>query len=189
MSKKILILNGSPRKNGNTASLCDEFVKGAESAGHTVNRFDLRAMDIHGCIGCLKGGKDPSSPCVQKDDMEKVYPAFQEADIVVLASPMYYWSFTSQLKAAFDRLYAVTEAESAKAGGYTVPRKDCMLLMAAEDNSEANWKPVLDYYRSMTGHLEWKDCGMVLAGGVMQVGDIKDKPFLEEARALGASIA
>ncbi len=184
MSKKIVILNGSPRHGGNTALLCDAFAAGAASSGHTVVRFDLREMNIHGCLGCMKGGKDSASPCVQKDDMGKIYPEYQEADIVVLASPMYYWSVTSQLKAAFDRLFAVAETDTA----YRNPRKDCVMLMAAEGDSPDNWKPVLDYYHALLSHLGWKDCGTVLAGGVMNVGDIKGSPLLEEARKLGASI-
>ena len=109
MSKKILILNGSPRSKGNTAMLCDAFSAGARSAGHQVTLFDLHRLDIHGCLGCVKGGKDPASPCVQKDDMGLIYPAYREADIIVLASPMYYWGFSGQLKTAFDRLFAVAE--------------------------------------------------------------------------------
>lgn len=71
MSKKIIILNGSPRKNGNTAGLIREFTKGAESSGNTVTEFLLDRMNINGCKGCFGGGKNPDSPCVQKDDMEK----------------------------------------------------------------------------------------------------------------------
>lgn len=185
MNKKIVILNGSPRKGGNTATLCDYFTKGAESSGHTITRFDLQTLNIHGCLGCFKGGKDPASPCVQKDDMDKIYPAYQDADIIVLASPMYYWSVTAQLKTAFDRLFAVAEIDP----NYQNPRKECIMLMAAEDDSDSNWKPVLDYYHALLGHLGWKNRGMVLAGGVMHVGDIAGKPVLEEARNLGASIA
>lgn len=185
MSRKIVILNGSPRKNGNTAALCDAFMEGAEASGHTVTRFDLQQMDIHGCLGCLKGGKDPASPCVQKDDMSKIYPAYTEADIVVLASPMYYWSITAQLKTAFDRLFAVAELDA----HYHSPQKDCILLMAAGDDTEDNWKPVLDYYHALLNHLGWKDSGVVLAGGVMNVGDIQGNPSLAKARLLAASIA
>lgn len=187
MSKKIIILNGSPRKNGNTAALCEAFTAGAESAGHTVSRFDLQQMNIHGCLGCMKGGKDPASPCVQKDDMDTIYPAYSEADIVVLASPMYFWSMSGQLKIAFDRLFAVAETTA----DYQNPKKDCIMLMAAEGNTESNWKPVLDYYHALLGHLEWKNCGTVLAGGLMNVGDIhKDasKPALEEAYRMGGGI-
>lgn len=187
MSKKILILNGSPRKNGNTVALCEAFTAGAEAAGHEVTRFDLQQMNIHGCLGCMKGGKNPDSPCVQKDDMDKIYAVYKDAALVVLASPMYFWSVTGQLKIAFDRLFAVSECNA----NYQTPKKDCIMLMAAEGDTPNNWKPVLDYYHALLGHIDWKDCGTVLAGGVMNVGDIQkdaSKPALEEARKLGASI-
>ncbi|MBD5558569.1 MAG: flavodoxin family protein [Desulfovibrio sp.] len=184
MGKKILILNGSPRLKGNTAMLCDAFAQGAESAGHTVTRIDLQKLDIHGCLGCMKGGKDPASPCVQKDGMEKVYPAYEAADIVVLASPMYYWAFSGQLKTAFDRLFAVAECNP----NYANPRKDCALLMAAEGDTPENWKPVLDYYTALLGFLEWKDLGHVLAGGILDAGAVAKTGALEEARAFGAAL-
>ena len=183
MSKKIIILNGSPRAKGNTETLVDNFIEGAKESGHNIKKFNLREMNIRPCIGCLQGGKSKESPCVQKDDMDKIYEAFKESDIFVMASPMYYWNFTAQLKAAIDRLFAVTEAN-----GYQTPYKECIMIMAAEDDSESNFAPIINYYHSMLGHLGWKDKGMILAGGVMQVGDIEGKPSLTEARALGAAI-
>ncbi|WP_295640926.1 flavodoxin family protein [uncultured Mailhella sp.] len=184
MSKNILILNGSPRMKGNTAMLCDAFAEGAKSAGHTVTRFDLQKMNIHGCLGCVKGGKAPAAPCVQKDDMLQIYPAYKEADIVVLASPMYYWGFSGQLKTAFDRLFAVAECNP----GYANPKKDCALIMAAEGNSADNWKPALDYYQALLGFLEWKDLGHVLAGGVFDAGAVAGTPVIDEAFRFGASL-
>lgn len=187
MSKNIVILNGSPHKNGNTAALCDAFAEGAKAAGHNVARFDLQGMNIHGCLGCVKGGKDPKSPCVQKDDMALIYPAYQAADIVVLASPMYYWGFSSQLKAAFDRLFAVAELDAE----YRNPIKDCVLLMAAEGDSADNWKPVLDYYHALVSQLGWHDVGSALAGGLFLSGDIRKgdgHPALKQARDLGVSL-
>lgn len=109
MGKKIVILNGSPRLKGNTAGLIEAFKQGAKEAGHTMEVFNLQRMDIHPCLGCLGGGKDRQSPCVQKDDMAKIYPHYETADVLALASPMYYWSITAQLKAVIDRLFAVTE--------------------------------------------------------------------------------
>lgn len=184
MSKNIIILNGSPRMKGNTAMLCDAFMEGAKSAGHHVSRFDLQKMTIHGCLGCVKGGKDPASPCVQKDDMLKIYPAYKEADIVILASPMYYWGLSGQLKTAFDRLFAVAECNP----GYANPKKECALIMAAEGNSADNWKPVLDYYHALIGFLDWKDRGQVLAGGVFDAGAVAGQPVLKEAFNFGASL-
>lgn len=98
---------------------------------------------------------------------------------------MYYWSVTAQLKTAFDRLFAVAEMDA----NYRNPCKDCILLMAAEGDSESNWQPVLDYYHALLENLGWKNSGKVLAGGVMNVGDIAGKPALENARQLGASIS
>lgn len=98
MSKKIIILNGSPRKAGNTTALTAEFKKGAVEAGNTVTEFFLDGMNINGCKGCFGGGKNPDSPCVQKDDMDKIYPVYKEADIIVLATPLYYWTISGQLK-------------------------------------------------------------------------------------------
>lgn len=181
MGKKIIVLNGSPRKNGNTSALVKAFREGAESAGHSVTEFWLGGMDIHGCRGCCAGGKNPESPCVQKDDMEKIYPAYKEADVVVLASPLYYWTISGQLKCAFDRLFAVAECNPS----YTNPRKESALLMAAEGNG---FEETVYWYDRLMGHIGWKDCGKVLCGGVMAVGDIEGKPELEEARRLGASI-
>lgn len=181
MSKKIVVLNGSPRKNGNTASLIDAFTKGAEASGNTVTAFFLDGMNIHACKGCYGGGKDPASPCVQKDDMDAIYPVYREADIVVLASPLYFWNISGQLKCAFDRLFAVAEGNP----GYKNPVKDCVLLMAAEGNE---YEETLQYYTGLLKYLGWRDLGHVLAEGGLAAGDIAGKPVLEEARKLGASI-
>ena len=200
MSKQILILNGSPRIHGNTAALIDAFTAGAEAAGHlqpvqlgqhhiqdddTIARFDLAALDIHGCRGCLGGGRDPRHPCVQRDGMDAVYPAYMAADVVVLASPMYYWSISGQLRCAFDRLFAVAELGPDLAN----PVKDAVLLMAAEGDTEENFAPVRAYYKALLDCLGWKDAGIVYAGGNMAVGDIQAHPEqLEAARQLGAAL-
>lgn len=184
MPKKILILNGSPRHKGNTAHLCEAFTSGAQSAGHEVKSHYLQKMNIHGCLGCLKGGKDPVSPCVQKDDMDLIYPDYEKADIVVLASPLYYWSISGQLKTAFDRLFAVAECNP----NWENPRKNCILIMAAEGNTPENWKPALDYYEALTSFLHWKDLGRILAGGVLQAGAVAGTPVVDEAYKLGASL-
>lgn len=184
MGKKILVLNGSPRLNGNTAILCEAFCQGATSAGHEVKQVDLQKLEIKGCIGCMKGGKDPKSPCVLKDGMDEVYPLYEAADIVVLASPLYYWSISGQLKTAFDRLFAVAECNP----DYANPIKDCALIMAAEGDTPENWKPAIDYYEALTGFLKWNDRGRVLAGGVLADGAVKGAPAVEEARKFGASL-
>lgn len=181
MSKKILILNGSPRKAGNTTALTEALQKGAQEAGHTVTEFFLDHMNIHGCKGCFGGGKNPDSPCVQKDDMEQIYPVYKEADIVVLASPLYYWTISGQLKSAFDRLFAVAECDP----HFQNPQKESILIMAAEGYG---FDETLYWYDHLEKHLGWKSIGKVLCGGVMAIGDIAEKPALQEAYELGKSI-
>lgn len=181
---KIIILNGSPRLHGNTAGLIDTFKKSAEKEGHEITIFNLQKMNIHPCLGCLGGGKKANNPCVQEDDMQIIYPAYEEADIVVLASPMYYWSITAQLKMAFDRLFAVAEKDTY----YTNPRKKCILLMVAEGNSKSNFEPIEHYYHSLLKHLGWVNLGEIYAGGVMKIGDIKGHPALEDVKKLALSI-
>lgn len=182
MGKKIVVLNGSPRKNGNTSALVREFTKGAESVGNAVTEFHLDGMDIHGCKGCFGGHSDRECPCVQKDDMMKIYPAVRECDVVVLASPLYYWNMSGQLRTAVDRLFALEEGGENLLRGH---EKASVLLMAAEGNG---FEDVITYYDHLTGHLKWKNLGSVLASGNGDVGDIEGKPELKQAYELGKSI-
>ncbi len=180
MGKKIVILNGSPRKIGNTSAIIREFTKGAEETGNTVTTFQLGAMNIKGCIGCWKGGKNPDSPCTIKDDMDKIYSHYRQADVVVLASPLYYWNVSGQLKNAFDRLWAVAESE----GGVN-PKKDAVLLMASIVD---HYEEVCAWYERMLKEIDWRDLGKLLISGVEQPGDIEGNPRLKEAYELGKSI-
>lgn len=178
MSKKIVVLNGSPRKNGNTSALVREFTRGAREAGHTVTEFFLDKMDIHGCKGCFGGHSSQECPCVQKDDMCKIYPAVRECDVIVLATPLYYWNMSGQIRTAIDRLFALEEGDGNLLRGHG---RACALLMAAEGHG---FEDVLLYYEHLMEHLKWKDLGHVLAGG----GGVEGKPELEQAYGLGRSI-
>lgn len=181
MAKKIIILNGSPRKNGNTSALTDAFRRGAEEAGNEVAEFHLAQMKINGCLGCWHGGKDPEHPCVQKDDMEKIYPVYREADVVVLASPLYYWFISGHLKNAFDRLFAIAECDP----NYSNPIKESVLIMAAEGDG---FEESEHWYDHLEKHIGWKSIGKVLCGWVAQPGDISGKEELEQAYSLGKAI-
>ena len=169
MNKKIIILNGAARKNGNTAKLVDAFADGAKAAGNQVNIFYLDGMDIHSCKGCLNAGRDSKSPCSQKDDMDKIYAEFENADVVVFASPMYFWTITGTLKTAADRLYAELECL-----GYGRFSKKSVLLMTADGG---DYSQAVTWYRTYERNLRWKNLGEVLGKG-------KTK----EAYKLGASI-
>ena len=182
MAKNIVILNGSPRKNGNTSALVKAFTQGAESAGHTVTEFFLGGMDIHGCKGCFGGHSSRECPCVQQDDMNKIYPAVKDSDVVVLASPLYYWTMSGQIRTALDRLFALEEGDG------NLLRGNCrgsVLLMAAEGHG---FEDAVLYFDHLMEHLRWKNLGKVLCGGVMDVGDAQGRKELDDARELGKSI-
>ena len=182
MGKNIVILNGSPRKNGNTSALVQAFTVGAQSAGHTVTDFFLDKMDIHGCKGCFGGHSSRECPCVQRDDMAQIYPAVKDSDVVVLATPLYYWNMSGQLRTAVDRLFALEEGDGNLLRGHN---RASALLMAAEGHG---FEDVLLYYNHLMGHLNWKNLGHVLAGANVDLGDIEGKPELQQAYNLGSSI-
>ena len=169
MNQKILVLNGAARKNGATAKLVESFADGAKSAGNAVTVFYLDEMDIHSCKGCLRAGKDPKSPCSQKDDMDQIYEKFEEADVIVFASPLYFWTITGTLKTAADRLYAELECL-----GYGKFPKKSVLLMTA---GGGDYSQAVTWYRTYERNLGWKNLGEVLGRG-------KTK----EAYQLGASV-
>ncbi len=181
MAKKIIILNGSPRRKGNTSALTAAFRHGAEEAGNVVTEFHLSGMKINGCLGCWRGGKEADHPCSQRDDMEQIYPLYKEADIVVLASPLYYWFISGFLKNAFDRLFAIAECDP----DYRNPQKECVLIMAAEG---AGFGESEHWYDHLEKHIGWKSLGKVLCGHVTQPGDIDGKPELQQAYDLGYSV-
>ena len=157
MSKKITVLNGAARKNGNTAKLIAAFADGAKAAGNHVTIFNLDEMDIHSCKGCLRAGRDSKSPCSQKDNMEQIYAVFEESDIVVFASPLYFWTITGTLKTAADRLYAELECL-----GYGKFLKESVLLMTADGG---DYSQAVTWYRTYERNLGWKNLGEVLGKG------------------------
>ena len=182
MGKQIMIPNGSPRKNGNTSALVEAFAKGAEEAGHTVTIFHLDSMEIHGCKGCFGGHSSRACPCVQQDGMAQIYPVAKQAEVIVLASPLYYWNMSGQLRTAVDRLFALEEGDGNLLRGNG---RSSALLMAAEGTG---FDDVLRYYDNLMEHLRWKNLGHVLAGGNGDVGDIQGKPELKQAYELGKSV-
>lgn len=187
MAKRVLILNGSARLNGNTTALVKAFAEGAKSAGHQVMQMDLQKMDIHPCLGCNCGGKNAETPCVQKDEMQKIYDVYREADVIVLASPLFYWGISGQLKSAFDRLFAVREAKANFPDVPFVTEKESYLLMTAAGYA---FEASIDWYETIVSHLGWKDNGKLLFGNchTHDAKAIQGQPILDEARQTGAKL-
>lgn len=181
--KKIVVLNGSPQRNGNTSALVAEFVRGAKASGNEVAEFWLHGMEIHGCQGCYGGGKEINSPCVQKDDMDKIYPAYRHADVVVFASPLYYLGISGQLKTCVDRLFADVETYPTMGDA---PKKSTVLIVAAHGDG---FGAVQAWHKTWEQYIGWKNLGEILCPGVVLPGDVKGHAELRKAYELGKSIA
>lgn len=170
----IVILNGSPRPQGNTAVMVAAYREGAESAGHTVTVFDICRMHIAGCLACEYCHKKAPRRCIQKDDMQLVYPVLDEADMLVLASPVYYHGLSGQLKCAIDRIYAP---------GYPRRlRKAALLLSSGSPNVYGG--ALYTYQHSFLEWLHLEDMGVFMAAG----DENKSPELLERLRAAGAAL-
>lgn len=175
---KILVITGSPRKNGNSSTLAEHFIRGAEEAGHNVVRFDAAFKEVHPCIACNKCGMN--GECVFKDDFEFVRKHILDAGMVVFATPMYYFGISAQIKAVIDRFYAIN-------GSIHVPKK-AALLMTYADNNKRKEKAITDHYEVLLDYLGWSDAGQVIAPGVWPVGAVNHTKYPEQAYLLGKSV-
>ena len=170
----IVLLNGSPRPKGNTAAMVDAYRTGAEGAGHTVTVFDVCRMRIAGCLACEYCHTKAPRTCVQKDDMRQVYPALDEADMIVLASPVYYHGLTGQLACAIHRIYAP---------GYPRRLKKAALLLSS-GSKDVYEGAIYTYRHSFLGWLHLEDMGVFCAAG----DENKSDELLERLRAAGAAL-
>ena len=176
---KILVLTGSPRKGGNSSTLADNFIKGAKEAGHHVERYDAALKNDHPCIGCNKCGMN--GDCIFKDDFEFVRRHITDSDVVVFATPMYYFGISAQLKAVIDRFYAVN-------GKIHRPKK-AVLLMTYANTSPTEAEPIKKHYEVLLNYLGWQDAGQIIASGVWPAGAVNDTLYPEQAYELGKNIA
>ncbi len=174
---KITILNGSPRKGGNTDIMVEEFVRGAKEAGHDTEIVPVGRMSIKGCLGCQYCFAHDGE-CVQKDDMVTVLESIDQADMVVFAAPIYWFDITAQLKSAIDRMYA-----RGKVGFHF--NKVALLL---DSGSDGVYDAAIAQYKMMNAYLKWEDKGIITIPGMDEKGSMKTSPALKNVYALGASL-
>lgn len=177
--KKILILTGSPRKGGNSEMMADAFKAGAEKAGHQVTKVRTAELNIKGCLACNKCFSKGQA-CIVDDDFNKLAPLLEEHDVLVLASPLYFYTFTTQLKAAIDKFYALMVAQKQLAF------KEMALLGCGEDTAADMFDGMTRAYELIANYLKLTDRGQVLVPGVLEKGDIEKTDGLARADALGA---
>ncbi len=177
MSKKVLILAGSPRKGGNSDILCDAFLRGAEEAGHSVEKIWLQSKKINNCLACY--GCRETSICVQKDDANAIIAKMLKADVIVLATPVYFYSMSAQMKAIIDRSVSKwTE----------ITNKEFYFIATAAEH-KASMERTMDALAGFT------DCltdavvkGKIYGEDVYEKGAVKATPAVEEAYQMGKAI-
>lgn len=178
MAKQVLILSGSPRKNGNSDLLCDEFMRGAQESGNSVKKIRVAEKNIgycRACYACKNGGV-----CVIKDDMAEVLQDMIDADVIVLASPVYFYSVDAQLKALIDRTVARwTEVEN----------KEFYYIMTAADGEESAMETTLACFRGYADCVEGaREMGVIYGTGVYEKGEIKNSACMKQAYEMGKRV-
>lgn len=175
---RALILNGSPRPNGHTKQMIEAFCEGLDKTGHEYDELDICRMNIHGCLACEYSHGKGNGRCVQKDDMGKVYHLLSEADILVIASPIYYHGLTGQLKCCIDRFYAALYPKK--------PMKLAKVAMLLVSGDADMYDGAMFSYRGdFLDYLGLEDMGVITSQADDQ-GIPTEK--LEEIRRFGASL-
>lgn len=178
MSKKVLILSGSPRKGGNSDLLCDEFMRGAEESGNQVRKIRVAEKNIGYCKACYACKKD--GICAVKDDMAEILEKMHLADVIVLASPVYFYSIDAQLKAVIDR----TVAQWTK-----LKNKELYYIMTAAEDSGTVMDCTLECMRGLAACLSGSvEKGVIYGKGVYEKGEIRNTAAFGQAYEMGKKI-
>ena len=176
---KIVILMGSPNINGSTRILVDSFAQGAESAGHTCEVIDVCHANVHPCIGCVRCGYE--GPCVQKDDVETVRGKLLRSDMVVFATPLYYYGMTAQLKVIVDRFCAYNSSLGSR-------HLKSALLTVAWNADDWTFEALTSHYKTLVRYINFEDHGMVLGYGCGTPDMTKRSRYPQQAYQLGRGL-
>lgn len=181
MSKKIVVITGSPRKNGNSFAMTQAFIEAAEKKGHEVMRFDAAMKNVGGCRACetcFKTGK----ACSFDDDFNTIAPAILAADAVVFTMPVYWYSIPAQIKSVIDKLYSFCVA------GKDIAGKECAVIACCEEDDMSVLNGVRVPIERSAALIKWKMVGEVLVPGVLNVGDIDKTDGCKRAAELADKI-
>lgn len=177
MGKKIVVITGSPRRNGNSFAMTDAFIQAAEANGHEVTRFDAAMKSVGGCRACetcFKSGK----ACSFDDDFNTIAPAILEAGAVVFTMPVYWYSIPAQLKGVIDKLFSFV------VGGKDISGKECAMIVCCEEEDLSVMDGVRVPLERSATLMKWKMVGEVLIPGVLNAGDIDKTDGCKQAAAL-----
>lgn len=181
MSKKIVVITGSPRKSGNSFAMTEAFIQATEAKGHQITRFDAAMKNVGGCRACetcFKTGK----ACSFDDDFNTLAPAILEADAVVFTMPVYWYSIPAQIKGVIDKLFSLV------VGGKDIAGKACALITCCEEDDLSVMDGVRIPLERSAALLKWHMAGEVLIPGVLNTGDIEKTDGCRQAAALADKI-
>ena len=176
---KIIVLMGSPNPKGSTSILVEQFRRGAEESGHAVEVIDVCRAEIHPCIGCVRCGYE--GPCVQKDDVEAIRRKLLDADMVVFATPLYYYGMTAQLKTVIDRFCAYN-------GSLNSRHLKSALLTVAWNADAWTFEALAAHYKTLVRYINFEDKGMVLGYGCGTPSMTQRSKYPQEAYRLGKGL-
>lgn len=171
---KILILNGSPRPNGNTVAMIHAFEEGAKENGHEITTMDICRMQIAGCLACEYCHTKGSGQCGQKDAMQEVYAALREAKMLVIATPIYYFGFTGQLQCAINRFYAVGIPKNLKKAA----------LFLSSGSADVYEGAIYEYKKTFVNYMKLMDMGVYTAYGDENKTEEKLKQLFEFGKSI-----
>jgi NAD(P)H-dependent FMN reductase len=179
MIKKVLVLSASPRRGGNSDLLCDQFMLGAKESGNQVEKILLRDKEINYCLAC-DACQGNGGNCVQKDDMTEVLDKIIDADVIVMATPVYFYTMSGQMKTLIDRTYSRYLA---------ISNKEMYFIMTAADSRMQAMERTLEGFRGFTSCLEGaKEKGIIYGTGAWNMGDIIGLPAMKQAYEMGKAI-
>jgi len=184
--KQIIVVLGSPRKNGNSATLARQLVAGAEAGGAVVETFYLHGMDIRPCNACDVCREDTSKDCVLDDDMKLLYPKLRQADALVIAGPIYWFTMSAQTKLFLDRCYALGGPQGNALSGKQI---GILLTYADPDPFVSGAVNALRAFQDAFGYLGCTIVGAVY-GSASEAGEIrKNETVMGQAYELGQKLA
>ncbi len=181
--KYVLVLTGSAREGGNSDLLAEAFVRGAVAAGHTAETFSCGRLPMNGCLHC-EGCWTSGRPCVQTDNFEKLWPSLEKADMLVLCTPLYWYSMTGQIKCALDRLYPYFKKNRLR----DLKVREAMLLMCGQTPFPRSFAGAAESYRQILGYTGWSDRGRLFVTGVDRMGAMKGDSALRTAEDMGRQV-
>ncbi len=180
-NKNILIITGSPRKNGNSELLADAFIRGAQNAGHLTTKFQAGKKNIRACIACNKC-YTKGKACIFNDDFNSLAPLIENADVIVFSTPLYWFSFPAQIKTAIDKIYALF------IGKRDIKIKECVLLVCAETGDMNDFDGIVRSYELIYSYTKWTNRGIQLVPHVNEEGDILRTDALVKAEEFGRKL-